>query len=171
MRNNKKRWIVIYTRPKWEKKVNQLLNQQGIDTFCPLVKMHKQWSDRNKIVEVPLFSSYVFVQTNTIDQFKIKQVAGVVDLVYHCGVPAEITEDEIMKIKLLMQNDHFHELEQIPYDQVSKGDRIKVKKGILSDWQGEVINVKGKSIVMVLENFNCALVAKINIPQVNLLPV
>lgn len=165
---NQKQWIAIYTRPKWEKKVNQFLLQQGIEAFCPLIKTKRQWADRKKIIEIPLFASYVFAEVNQFEQYQIEQAAGVVEIVYHCGKPATITEEEINRIKMLLQ-ENYQDLESIPFDQVSLGDRIKVKAGVLSDWQGEVIMVKGKSVVMVLEQFNCALIAKVDVSQQNLL--
>jgi len=144
------------------------LLHQGIESYCPLVKTKKQWADRKKIVEFPLFSSYVFAKVDTLEQYRIQQTAGVVSIVYHCGRPAYITANEINRIQdLLIAEDR--ELEVVPFDQVGIGDKIKVREGILSDWQGEVITVKGKSVVMVLEQFNCALIAKVNVSQQNLL--
>jgi transcription antitermination factor NusG len=168
MKNTKKQWVAIYTRPNWEKKVNLHLQQQGIESFCPLVKTKRRWADRNKIIEVPLFSSYVFAFVNHIEQTKIEPISGVVSIVYHCGIPAKITADEICRIKNLLK-ENYEELESISLEQIHKGSKIKVTEGILSDWQGEVITVKGKSVVMVLEQFNCALIAKINISQEHLL--
>ena len=54
-------WYVLYTKPKWEKKVAEQLQAMGIDCYCPLVMKERQWSDRKKKVEMPLFNSYVFV--------------------------------------------------------------------------------------------------------------
>lgn len=166
---NAKQWVAIYTRPKWEKKVNQLIQQQGIESFCPLIKSQRRWADRNKTIEIPLFNSYIFAQADSIEQFKIQQTSGVVSLVYHCGKPATITNEEICQIKVLIKKG-YSELESISIEEIDVGDKIKVREGILSDWHGEVITVKGKSIVMVLEQFNCALIAKINISQQNLQP-
>ena len=57
-----KRWHVIYTKSKWEKKVEGLLLKSGIESWCPVQKKERQWSDRKKIIEEPLFRSYVFVK-------------------------------------------------------------------------------------------------------------
>lgn len=168
MKNAKRQWIAIYTRPKWEKKVNQLIQQQEIESFCPLIKTKRRWADRNKVIEIPLFHSYVFAQASQLEQSKIAQISGVVSIVYHCGVPARITDNEIHRIKNLL-GQGYEELESIPFEQIGIGSKIKVREGLLSDWQGEVITVKGKSVVMVLEQFNCALIAKVNISQQRLL--
>ena len=57
----KKNWYVVYTKARNEKKAALLLEKSGIDVYCPTVKEVRQWSDRKKTVEVPLFSSYLFV--------------------------------------------------------------------------------------------------------------
>ena len=54
-------WYVVYTKSKQEKKVAEGLKKLGIEAYCPLVTVMKQWSDRKKKVEVPLINSYVFV--------------------------------------------------------------------------------------------------------------
>ena len=54
-------WYVVYTKPKWEKKVAERLNEIGVVTYCPLVTKTSQWSDRKKKISVPLFNSYIFV--------------------------------------------------------------------------------------------------------------
>jgi transcription antitermination factor NusG len=59
---NEKLWHVIYTKSKWEKKVDSLLLQRGFESWCPVQKKERQWSDRKKIIEEPLFRSYVFVK-------------------------------------------------------------------------------------------------------------
>ena len=58
------KWYAIYTRPRWEKKVDLLLKDQGLESYCPLNKVKRKWSDRIKLVEEPLFKSYVFVRTD-----------------------------------------------------------------------------------------------------------
>ncbi len=52
-----KKWYAIYSKPRWEKKVDALLQKRNIQSWCPLQKIEKQWSDRKKIVEEPLFRS------------------------------------------------------------------------------------------------------------------
>ena len=55
-------WYVVYTKPKWEKKVAERLNEIGITAYCPFITKVSQWSDRKKKIEVPLFNSYIFVK-------------------------------------------------------------------------------------------------------------
>ena len=62
MPNNVRHWYAIYTRPRWEKKVYGMLMEKEVETYCPLNKVQKKWSDRLKWVEEPLFKSYLFVK-------------------------------------------------------------------------------------------------------------
>jgi Transcription termination factor nusG len=67
-----KKWFVLYTKPRWEKKIHQLLDAKEIENYCPLNKVSKKWSDRMKIVEEPLFKSYVFVKVSEEEQTKVR---------------------------------------------------------------------------------------------------
>lgn len=71
-------WYVVYTKPKWEKKVAEQLRNKGIECYCPLITQVRQWSDRKKKVEVPLFNSYVFVQLPDSERNAVFQSVGVV---------------------------------------------------------------------------------------------
>ena len=94
-----KKWYAVYTRPKWEKKVSQQLAAKKIEAYCPFNKVHKQWSDRKKLVEEPLFNSYVFVHATTNEHLQIKQADGIINFVHWLGNPAVIRDEEIDAIK------------------------------------------------------------------------
>ena len=74
-----KRWHVIYTKSKWEKKVEGLLLNANIESWCPVQKKERQWSDRKKIIEEPLFRSYVFVKIDKEEHSKVLGTIGVVN--------------------------------------------------------------------------------------------
>src|SRR5687767_5047441 len=94
-----KKWYAVYTKPRREKKVDKLLNEKGMESYCPLQKIQRQWSDRKKIVEEPLFKSYVFVRISDEQQTELRMVNGVVNFVYWMGKPAIIKDKEIEIIK------------------------------------------------------------------------
>ena len=75
-------WKVIYTRPRWEKKVDTLLQASGVESYCPLKKESHKWADRNKIVHLPIFSSYVFVHSNLKEELLIRQKCGIIIFIY-----------------------------------------------------------------------------------------
>ena len=75
--SEEKKWHVIYTKSKWEKKVDELLMQKGFESWCPVQKQERQWSDRKKIIETPLFRSYVFIKASkpSVDSFAISCIS------------------------------------------------------------------------------------------------
>src|SRR5215470_16647273 len=90
-----RKWYAIYTRPRWEKKVNSLLVEKGVESYCPLNKVRRKWSDRLKIVEEPLFKSYVFVKIDDREKTVVRMTDGVINFVYWNKKPAIVKEKEI----------------------------------------------------------------------------
>jgi transcription antitermination factor NusG len=82
--------------------VNHLLLQKGVESYCPLNKVRRKWSDRIKIIEEPLFKSYVFVKVAESDRTGIRMTDGVINFVYWNGKPAVIRDREIHAIKLFL---------------------------------------------------------------------
>ncbi len=155
-----KDWLVVYTRPRWEKKVDSLLQSNGIESYCPVRKVENQWADRKKIVDLPLFSSYVFVKINSREEYKVRQTLGVLNFIYYMGRPAKIRDTEIERIKNATIN--YPDLEVVDLATISIGDRVSIKNGVLTNQQGSVIKIQGKSVLMVLDNLECALVSRVD---------
>src|SRR6187402_1930352 len=101
--NDEKKWYVVYTRPRWEKKVAYLLLAKGIEHYCPLNRVMKQWSDRKKVVLEPLFKGYIFVKLEEALKWDIKALDGIINFVYWLGKPALVKEDEINTIRKFLQ--------------------------------------------------------------------
>lgn len=154
-------WMVVYTKSKCEKKAHELLNLQGIQSFCPLVKRRQKWADRFKLVEFPLFNSYLFVCVNPSEQLKVLQTAGVVNFIYYCGQPAIVPAGDIERIKVYMEQ--YTDLEIVSINTLRPGDFVRVNDGILFDLPGEVIEIQGKSVLVMMKQLDCALVAKVKI--------
>ncbi len=153
-------WMVLYTRSRWEKKVDRLLKEKNITSYCPLVKTSKKWADRTKLVEVPLFKSYLFVKSNYADLEKITQTQGVVTYITFNGKPAILQDHEIENIRNIVNN--FSNIETLPLSNLQIGDEAIIKSGLLVNQCGEVHQINGNSIVMVIKSMSCALTVKIN---------
>ena len=94
-----KKWYAVYTKPRWEKKIDTALIKKGVESWCPLQKVEKQWSDRKKIIEDPLFKSYVFVRIDGTERTKVLMTDGLLNFVYYLGKPAVIKNEEVEIIK------------------------------------------------------------------------
>lgn len=152
-------WRVVYTRPRWEKKVDLLLGTLGIEAYCPLIREYRIWADRKKMVEIPLFSSYLFVHTNPKEEITVRQTLGVVNFVYFQGRPALLSSAEIERIRYL--TNHFRDIEVVGIAQLSPGDRVLIRSGALKDQKGEVIRVHGKYLLMSLDHLGCVILTKV----------
>ena len=75
---NQSDWIVIYTYPKFEQKIEKELIKIDIETFLPMHEVVRQWSDRKKKLTLPLFPNYLFVRTDSRNRWKVLAIKGVV---------------------------------------------------------------------------------------------
>ncbi|WP_432714741.1 UpxY family transcription antiterminator [Pedobacter sp.] len=152
-------WFVIYTRPRWEKKVNQLLQMQGINSYCPVRTVKSKWADRIKTIELPLFNSYVFVHISPKEELKVRLTLGVLNFVYYMGKPAQIRPSVIDSIKDFLQI--FPEAEVVSIQGMEVGDKVKIKEGIMQQKEGHIIKLQGKDVLVVIDSLNCALITKV----------
>jgi transcription antitermination factor NusG len=156
-----KKWRVLYTRSNWEKKADALLKQSGLNSFCPIIKQKRKWADRSKIVEVPLFSSYVFVQVNSIEEDRVLQTSGVIGYVRDFGTIAEISAAEIELIKSSVNT--YEDIECVNIRELIKGNSVSLNEGVLYDLKGEVLEVQGKQVILLMKGLECGLVAKVKV--------
>lgn len=96
---NEPNWLVLYVKPRNEKVVAERLTSRGFDAWCPTVRTLRQWKDRKKKVDEPLFRSYVFVYITEKDRMGVFECPGVVRYVYWLQKPAIIREEEIQAIR------------------------------------------------------------------------
>lgn len=163
MDSDSKKWFAVYTKPRWEKKVADLLTRNGIENYCPLNKVQKQWSDRKKIVHEPLFTSYVFVRTQEDGHLAVRQTGGIVNFVYWLGKPAVIRDEDIEIIKRFLNE---HDNVKVVQTGVSLNDKVRVISGPLMMREGNVVEIKHKSVKVLLPSLGFTLVAEVE--KVNL---
>jgi transcription antitermination factor NusG len=154
----KKQWYALYTRPRWEKKVADLLEKKKVEVYCPLNRIEKQWADRKKMVLEPLFTSYVFVCITEQEQLNIRQTDGVVNFVHWLNKPAVIRNEEIDTIrKFLNEYDHV----SVERTQVNLNDRVRIINGPLMMWEGNVVEIRTNTVKITLPSLGQTLVAEI----------
>lgn len=153
------KWLAIYSRPRWEKKVNQLLLEKGFESYCPLNKVRRKWSDRVKIVEEPLFKSYVFVKVKEEDRTAVRMTSGVINFVYWEGKPAVIKEKEINAIRRFLNE--YENVEVQPLN-LKVHQRVKITTGPLMDQEGEVLSLRRKIVKVAIDSLGYVLVAYID---------
>ena len=150
-------WYAVYTKPRWEKKVAKLLDEKGVMNYCPVNKVTKQWSDRRKVVLEPLFKSYVFVKIREDKKWDLKRIDGILNYVYWLGKPAVIRDEEIDTIRKFLNE--FSDVEVIDIS-LSSNNKVRIKKGVLMNYEGLVIEVTGSLALVRIDSMGLQLSAK-----------
>ncbi len=151
-------WYAVYTKPCWEKKVAGQMAMHSIEHYCPLQKIQRKWSDRKKIIMEPLFKSYVFVRVNDKQQAAVRQVSGVVSFVQYLGKPAIVRDDEIDTIRQFLNEYRNIRLERMEFN---VNDRVKVLSGPFMQMEGDVLEVKHKTVKVLLPSLGFLMTAEI----------
>ncbi len=140
------RWYAAYTNPRAEKRVYGRLLESGIETFLPLQKSKRKWSDRVKWVEKPLINSYIFVRVKPVQFPIVFRTPGIVRLITFEGRPVSIPEAQINNLRLLVDADA--EID-VTSEKFEKGDNIEVIAGSLAGLKGELVKTGTKKRVIV----------------------
>ena len=153
------RWYVVYTKPRWEKKVADLLEKKGHEHYCPLNKVVRQWHDRKKTLLEPLFTSYVFVRTTPKQHSYIKAISGVVNFIHWLGKPAIVRDEEIQSVKDFLCEHNSVAVEKIT---VNLHDTVRIVRGPFMHQEGKIIQVSNNTVKIELPSMGYALVAKVS---------
>jgi transcription antitermination factor NusG len=152
----KKTWYAVYTRPKSEKKVASLLLEKGIENYCPINKVTRQWSDRKKVVLEPVFKGYVFVRLEEQKKWEVKEVNGVLNFVYWLGKPAKIRDEEIDIIRRFLNE--FNDV-QVEAKGLVVNSEVRIKQGVMMNYHGVVVEVLGNRAVVNIDTLDIQLSA------------
>lgn len=133
-----KKWLVFYTKSRHEKKSGELLTKRGFEVFIPLQKVMRQWSDRKKMVEVPLFNSYLFVYESEDKIPQVLQIPGISWNIRHNDKPAILRQEELDIIRRFLSSGLFIETSVTPV--VGVGDEVEVIDGALKGLKGSIIH-------------------------------
>jgi len=151
-------WYILYTAARAEKQVEQRIKADGIETYLPLYLSPRKWSDRVKLVEVPLFSSYLFVKTTDEILRTVIRTTGVSRIVYYNGSPAIIKQKEIDSIK------EFVEKAQGKECTFGLEDEVLVACGPLKDISGKIKKIANDYVVLHIEQMGISV--SINLKQI-----
>ena len=135
------KWIAVYTKSRHEKVVIQELENKNIEAYCPIFKERRQWSDRKRWVEFPLFRSYVFAKIELKNSIYILQTMGVHHIIKFQGNISIIPDEIIQNIKSMI--DGGFTVEQVEY--FVKGDEVIVVDGPLKGMDGIVVKIKNEN--------------------------
>lgn len=120
--------------------------------------MRRKWSDRIKVVEEPLFKSYVFVKISDDDRTTVRMTPGVINFVYWEGKPAVIRDKEINAIKRFLNE---YENVEVKSMDLRVDQRVKITTGPLMDREGQVMSLNRKTVKVAIDSLGYVLIANI----------
>jgi transcription antitermination factor NusG len=143
------RWYACYTRARHEKRVDEQLRERGIDSYLPLVPRLRQWKDRRKVVDWPLFPSYVFGRFALLDAHRVLSIPGVSTIVRLNGRPVPVPEEELENVRLFAKalRGGESELERRPF--MEEGQWVEVLDGPFRGVRGVVVQRRGRRRVLI----------------------
>lgn len=159
--NDDKKWYAVYTRSRGEKKLAVEFQYAGIDYYLPLITRIRQWSDRKKQVEEPLFKGYIFVHIHEANFYKVLNTPGVVNFVKFEGKPTVIPPKQITAIKHYLEDPEPDSSESF---ELNEGQLVKVKSGPMEGLIGRLVQVRNQfRLVVLIEALGKAV--RLNIPR------
>ncbi len=151
-------WYAIYTRPQCEKKVAERLTKRKIEHYCPLAKDYRQWNDIKKTVFMPLFPSYVFLRLNADQVSSVKNIEGIINVIYWLGNPAVIRDIEIEMIKRFLNE---HSNVYLEKTTVNVRDIVRIINGPFMEKEGNVIAINANKVKLILPTLGYSIMADV----------
>ncbi len=139
-------WYVIHTTPQREKTVANQIGNLGMEFFLPTYKTVKQWSDRKKKVELPLFPNYVFVHTSENERHLLFSITNLVKFVSIESRPVKVRETEIDAVRRILEAD---DVEVGMANYFETGSKVRIARGQLAGLEGRVLKQNGKSRLLI----------------------
>jgi len=149
-------WFAIHTYARHEKRVAGELAHKGLEVYLPLLVKRHQWSDRQKLVELPLFPCYAFARIKPSAEARVKvlQTGGVIGLVGAAGQGEPIPDNQIENVRMLLTN----KVQLDPYHFLKVGQRVRVRGGSLDGLEGILVRRNGnRRLVISVESLERSL--------------
>jgi transcriptional antiterminator RfaH len=147
-------WFAVYTTSRAEKQAYKGLIEAGIDAYLPLQRTLRQWSDRKKWVEEPLFRSYIFVNIPQSKYFEVLNTTGIVRYVTFEGKAVSIPPKQIDAIRyFLEETDHLAALDLLTEvrgkSALPPGSPVEIIRGPLRGLKGQLVDHQGRKRVRI----------------------
>jgi transcription termination/antitermination protein NusG len=139
-------WYAIRVRPKFERRASGELLLRGFEPFLPTQQVRRQWSDRMKTLEMPLFPGYLFCRFRLLDRIGVLEAPGVIQILGIGETPVPVSDEEIGAIQTMVAS----RIHLTPWPYLHSGQRVRIRQGPLAGVDGIVARADdGKSRVVV----------------------
>ncbi len=153
-------WYAVQTRARHEKMVEYRLQERGVTTFLPLMTEVHRWSDRKKLVQVPLFGCYVFakIAATNVERLRLLRVEGVLNLLGSGKEGTPIPDNEIESVRILLE-------QRLPWSShpfLKIGQRVRIRSGALEGMEGVLVSRNGdRTLVISVEAIHRSLAVRV----------
>lgn len=139
------KWYALTVRHQHERRTARTLTSLGWETLVPLYRSRRQWTDRVKEVDLPLFTGYVLCRFTAGERMRIEDTPGVAAIVSFAGEPAPLLDSEIHEIRRIAASS----LRLIPWPHLRSGDLVRLDRGPLRGLQGTLLSHRGQHRLVV----------------------
>jgi len=145
-------WFAVRVKPKHEKNVSKLLEYKDMESFLPLYRGRRQWSDRSCELHLPLFPGYVFAKLNASRRTTpILATPGVFDIVRFGRDLAVVNAEEIAALQNLMRSG----LPSEPWPYLEEGQEVEIEDGPLVGCRGQIVEIKKQPRLVLAVTMLC----------------
>src|ERR1700730_13431367 len=130
-------WFALRVRPNYEKPVAAALRGKGFQEFLPLIQSRRQWSDRVKVMDLPLFPGYLFCRLNLEERMPLLTTPGFLYLVGVGKNPEPVDESEIAAIQSVLRSG----VAVTPWPALVVGQKVRLKHGPLRGLEGVLTRI------------------------------
>lgn len=138
-------WYALTVKPQHEKSVAEQLRLKGLETYLPLYRSSRRWSDRVKTIDLPLFSQYVFSQFQLEERIRVLQTASVLSIVSFAGAPCPVEASQLEALRAIVGSG----LTYSPWPFLHAGQRVRICGGSLKGVEGILAREKSECRVVV----------------------
>ena len=138
-------WFALQVRARYEKNTAEMLRGQGYDPFLPLYKCRRRWSNRYKMLELPLFPGYLFCRFDVHNRLPILKTPGVILVLGIARTPVPIDDTEIDAIRTIVGSG----LQSQPWPFLQVGARVRIEYGALCGIEGILLHFRGRHRLIV----------------------
>lgn len=138
-------WYALQVRSRKENYVASQIQGKGLECLLPTYKSIRQWSDRKKELEQPLFPGYLFCRFDFQQRRPLVTIPGVLQILGNGRVAVPVAEEEITALRLAVSSG----MPKQPWPYLEVGQRVRVNYGTLAGLEGILVNVKGNHRVVL----------------------
>ena len=158
-------WFAVFTTPRHEKHVSEILAERQIEAFLPLYRAQRQWKkSRPVVLELPLFPTYVFVRIARQSRGIVLGTPGVLSIVGSSKEPWPLRDFEIEALRSGLLE---RKIEPHPY--LTVGERVRIKSGVMTGVEGVLVRKKGEfRVVLSLDTIMRSVAVEVNADDIEL---